>query len=131
VDENRVGDRHPVVQEYCTASRSAPDAESTRCARSSRISNSHPGTKSCKANALLDFLRSHYAEILYQIGDIVDGWNSGRSCGQAYALALRINDWYRRVRFKFGRRSLRIYLKRFLSKAASRLTATRFDEVRL
>ena len=131
MDENRVDDRHPVVREDRTASGSAPDAESTRCARSSRISNSHPGTKSCRADALLDFLRSHYAEILYQIGDIVDGWNSGRSCGQAYTLALRINDWYRRERFKFDRRSLRIYLKRFLSKAGSCLTAARFNEVRL
>ena len=131
MDENRVGDRHPVVREYRTASRSTPEVESSRCVRLGRISDFHLGTKSRKASALLDFLRSHYAEILYLVGDIVDGWNSGRSCGQAYTLALRINDWYGRVRFKFGRRSLRIYLKRSLSKAGNWLTATRFNEVRL
>jgi hypothetical protein len=148
VDENRVGDRHPVVQECRTARRFAPDAGSTRCFGSLSTSDFHLRTKSRKANAVLDFLRSHYAEILYLVGDMADGWNSGRywcwgpaqnaaaremvnwGWRNARPLFLRFShDW--RVRFKFGPRSLRTYLKRFLSKAGSCLTATRFNEVRL
>ncbi len=146
MDENRVGDRHPVVRVYRTASRSALDAESARRVRTLSISDFHLGTKSRKANALLDFLCSHYAEILYQVGDVVDGWNSGRywCWGPAQNAAAReIVNWgcrearilflpgCRRVRIKLDRRSLRTYLKRFLSKAANCLTATRFNEARL
>ena len=137
MDENRLGDRHPVVREYRTGSRSAIEAESTGWIRSSWIPDSHLGTKSCKANTLLDFLCSHYAEILYLAGDMVDGWNSGRYwcwCPAQNAAAREIVNWgwrNARVRFKLDGRSLRIYLKRFLSKAASRLTVTRFNEVRL
>jgi len=148
VDENRVGDRHPVVREDCTASWFAPDAGSTRCFRSLSISDFHQGTRSRKANALLDFLRSHYAEILYLAGDMVDGWNSGRywcwgpaqnaaareivTWGWRNARTLFLPDNHdRRVRLKFDPRSLRAYLKRFPSKAASCLTAARFNEVRL
>jgi len=43
------------------------------------ISDLHLGTRRCRARALLDFLCNHYAETLYLVGDIVDGWNSGRS----------------------------------------------------
>ena len=43
------------------------------------ISDVHLGTRACKAGALLDFLRHHSAETLYLVGDIVDGWNLGRS----------------------------------------------------
>ncbi len=145
VDENRVGDRHPVVREYRTGSASAPDAEPTPCFGSTWIADFNLGTKSRKVGALLDFLRSHYAEILYLAGDIVDGWNSGRwYWGPTQnAMAREIVDWgrrsarilfppgYRRVRIKLDRRSLRTYLKRFLSKATNCLTAARFNEVRL
>ena len=145
MDENRVGDRHPVVREYRAASRSALDAESARSFRSLSISDFALGTRYRKANALLEFFRSHYAEILYLIGDIVDGWNSGRWYWSPVqnAMAREIMDWgrreacilflpgCRRVRFKLDGRSSRTYLKRFLSKAAGCLTATRFDEVRL
>ncbi len=54
---------------------------------------------------------------------MVDGWNSGRywcwGPGQN-AAAREIVNWGRRT-----------YLKRFLSKAANCLSATRFNEVRL
>ncbi len=145
MDENRVGDRHSVVREYRTGSASAPDAEPTPCFGSTWIAVFNLGTKSRKVGALLDFLRSHYAEILYLAGDIVDGWNSGRWYWSPTqnAMAREIVNWgcrearilflpgCRRVRFKLDRRSLRTYLKRFLSKAAGCLTATRFNEVRL
>jgi UDP-2,3-diacylglucosamine pyrophosphatase LpxH len=38
------------------------------------LSDIHLGTKGCQAERLLDFLRHHEAEILYLVGDIVDGW---------------------------------------------------------
>jgi UDP-2,3-diacylglucosamine pyrophosphatase LpxH len=38
------------------------------------ISDLHLGTPGCQAAALLDFLKSHRADALYLVGDIVDGW---------------------------------------------------------
>ena len=49
----------------------------TKWYRSIWISDVHLGTRRCKAEALLDFLRRHEAETLYLVGDIVDGWNFG------------------------------------------------------
>jgi len=38
------------------------------------ISDIHLGTHGCKAEALLDFLKSTESENLYLVGDIIDGW---------------------------------------------------------
>lgn len=38
------------------------------------ISDVHLGAKGCRAERLLAFLRDHDAEIIYLVGDIVDGW---------------------------------------------------------
>jgi UDP-2,3-diacylglucosamine pyrophosphatase LpxH len=38
------------------------------------ISDLHLGTRGCKADCLLDFLRHVESEYLYLVGDIVDGW---------------------------------------------------------
>jgi len=38
------------------------------------ISDVHLGTRGCQADKLLDFLRLHDADIVYLVGDIVDGW---------------------------------------------------------
>jgi UDP-2,3-diacylglucosamine pyrophosphatase LpxH len=38
------------------------------------ISDIHLGTAGCKAEYLLDFLRHHESDLLYLVGDIVDGW---------------------------------------------------------
>lgn len=38
------------------------------------ISDTHLGTAGCKADLLLDFLKSIECEMLYLVGDIVDGW---------------------------------------------------------
>jgi len=43
------------------------------------LSDFHMGTPRCQAEILLDFLRHHQAQKLYLVGDIVDGWNFGRS----------------------------------------------------
>lgn len=43
------------------------------------ISDVHLGTKACKAEYLLDFLKKTECDTLYLVGDIVDGWRLKRS----------------------------------------------------
>jgi len=47
--------------------------------RSIWISDIHLGTRGCKADFLLDFLRHTESEYLYLVGDIVDGWRLRKS----------------------------------------------------
>ena len=47
--------------------------------RSIWISDLHLGTRGCKADFLLDFLRYTESEYLYLVGDIVDGWRLRKS----------------------------------------------------
>ncbi len=42
------------------------------------ISDLHIGTPGFQADALLDFLKHHPSEVLYLVGDIVDGWQLRR-----------------------------------------------------
>jgi len=51
----------------------ANDVDVTRY-RSIWISDVHLGTRGCKAEYLLDFLKSSESETLYLVGDILDGW---------------------------------------------------------
>jgi UDP-2,3-diacylglucosamine pyrophosphatase LpxH len=46
----------------------------TRHFRALFLSDLHLGTKGCQADRLLDFLRYHDADVIYLVGDIVDGW---------------------------------------------------------
>lgn len=50
------------------------DPEAERPFRTLFISDVHLGTRGCKADQLLDFLRVHDADTIYLVGDIVDGW---------------------------------------------------------
>jgi len=43
------------------------------------ISDTHIGTRQCKADMLLDFLQWNRSEYLYLVGDIIDGWNLRKS----------------------------------------------------
>jgi UDP-2,3-diacylglucosamine pyrophosphatase LpxH len=43
------------------------------------LSDIHLGTRGCKADFLLDFLRCNDCEYLYLVGDIIDGWQLRRS----------------------------------------------------
>src|SRR3954470_21608015 len=38
------------------------------------ISDIHLGTRGCQAEKFLDFLRDYDADLIYLVGDIVDGW---------------------------------------------------------
>jgi UDP-2,3-diacylglucosamine pyrophosphatase LpxH len=48
--------------------------DGTRRYRALFISDIHLGTRGCQAERLLDFLRTHDADTIYLVGDIVDGW---------------------------------------------------------
>src|SRR5476649_2351258 len=43
------------------------------------ISDVHLGTRGCKAEFLLDFLKNTESDYLYLVGDIIDGWRLRRS----------------------------------------------------
>jgi len=43
------------------------------------ISDIHLGTRGCKADFLLDFLKHYESDVLYLVGDIIDGWSLKRS----------------------------------------------------
>lgn len=43
------------------------------------LSDIHLGTRGCKADFLLDFLRHNDSQYLYLVGDIIDGWQLKRS----------------------------------------------------
>ena len=51
----------------------------TRRYRSIWLSDIHLGTRGCKADFLLDFLRHTESDYLYLVGDIIDGWRLRRS----------------------------------------------------
>ena len=42
--------------------------------RSIWLSDVHLGTRGCKAEFLLDFIKQHDADCIYLLGDIIDGW---------------------------------------------------------
>jgi hypothetical protein len=43
------------------------------------ISDVHLGTRGCKADFLVDFLRYNDASTIYLVGDIIDGWRLKKS----------------------------------------------------
>ncbi|MBI5165816.1 MAG: UDP-2,3-diacylglucosamine diphosphatase [Magnetospirillum sp.] len=55
------------------------DVKASRHYRSIWISDIHLGTRGCKAEALLDFLKHCESDFLYLVGDVVDGWRLKRS----------------------------------------------------
>jgi UDP-2,3-diacylglucosamine pyrophosphatase LpxH len=62
------------------------------------LSDIHLGTRACKAERLLDFLRAHEAEHLFLIGDIVDFWSMNRSIHWSTAQNTVIQKILRRAR---------------------------------
>jgi UDP-2,3-diacylglucosamine pyrophosphatase LpxH len=58
---------------------SAHDAPEAQRFRAIWISDIHLGTPGCQAEALLDFLKHTESELLYLVGDIIDGWQLRRS----------------------------------------------------
>ena len=76
-----------------------PPAATTNYYRSIWISDLHLGTRRCKAEALLDFLRHNQADNLYLVGDIVDGWVLGPAWYWSPAQTAVVEEialWHRR-----------------------------------
>ncbi|HVW75365.1 MAG TPA: UDP-2,3-diacylglucosamine diphosphatase [Rhizomicrobium sp.] len=68
---------------FTPARPAAPPATAIDTTRFSRhrtifISDTHLGTRGCKAEALADFLAHNECDTLYLVGDIVDGWQLKR-----------------------------------------------------
>lgn len=66
--------------------------------RSIFLSDVHLGTRACKAERLLDFLRAHPAENLYLIGDIIDFWSMRRGIQWSRAQNTVVQKVLRRAR---------------------------------
>ncbi len=50
------------------------DPAASRRFRALFISDVHLGSRGCQADLFLNFLRDHDADVIYLVGDIVDGW---------------------------------------------------------
>jgi UDP-2,3-diacylglucosamine pyrophosphatase LpxH len=74
--ENLLGGALPTRQ--TTPAITATDTASYRRHRTIFISDTHLGTRGCKAEALADFLAHNDCAILFLVGDIVDGWQLKR-----------------------------------------------------
>jgi UDP-2,3-diacylglucosamine pyrophosphatase LpxH len=55
------------------------ETEGARRYRTIWLSDIHLGTKGCRADMLLDFLRETESDNLFLVGDIVDGWRLTKS----------------------------------------------------
>jgi UDP-2,3-diacylglucosamine pyrophosphatase LpxH len=75
--ENALGNFLPLSTGR-NAARSTSDTRPSRSHRTIFISDTHLGTKGCKAEALADFLAHNECETLFLVGDIVDGWRLKR-----------------------------------------------------
>src|ERR1700742_2167151 len=51
-----------------------PDDPGSKRVRAIFLSDLHLGTRGCQAQKVLDFLRCYDADLIYLVGDIVDGW---------------------------------------------------------
>src|SRR5687768_14846892 len=62
----RIAQHKPVIPERPCGQR--------RKFRTIWISDIHLGTKGCNAHLLIDFLDTTDSEVMYLVGDIIDGW---------------------------------------------------------
>ena len=87
---------------FTPARAAAPPASATDTARFTRhrtifISDTHLGTRGCKAEALADFLAHNACDTLYLVGDIVDGWQLKRRWYWTPAQQEVVNEVLRKV----------------------------------
>jgi UDP-2,3-diacylglucosamine pyrophosphatase LpxH len=66
------------TQQRFSFGKSAEDLLAPRRYRAAWISDTHLGTRGCKATALLDFLRENDFRTLYIVGDLIDIWSLRR-----------------------------------------------------
>jgi UDP-2,3-diacylglucosamine pyrophosphatase LpxH len=103
--------RHPMADaawfenalEHCLPSRAAAlpatvtDTARFRRHRTIFISDTHLGTRGCKAEALADFLAHNDCATLFLVGDIVDGWRLKRRWYWTQAQTRVIGEILRKV----------------------------------
>jgi UDP-2,3-diacylglucosamine pyrophosphatase LpxH len=87
---------------FTPARPAAPPVTATDTARFARhrtifISDTHLGTRGCKAEALADFLAHNDCETLYLVGDIVDGWQMKRRWFWTQAQSHVVSEVLRKV----------------------------------
>ncbi|MBA2590356.1 MAG: UDP-2,3-diacylglucosamine diphosphatase [Alphaproteobacteria bacterium] len=87
---------------FLTSRPAAPPALVTDTSRFSRhrtifISDTHLGTRGCKAEALADFLAHNDCATLFLVGDIVDGWRLKRRWYWTDAQTQVVNEILRKV----------------------------------
>jgi len=66
--------RHPQSPAPTPDSPQRPDEPQVGRYRAIFLSDIHLGTAGCKAGHLLDFLRHTESDVLYLVGDVIDGW---------------------------------------------------------
>jgi UDP-2,3-diacylglucosamine pyrophosphatase LpxH len=127
VTEQRLFNRRLPNSETPRAARATSSpAPEARHYRSIWISDFHLGTARCKADALLEFLRTHTAENLFLVGDVIDGWNLGPGwCWNAAQTAVVEEIW------AWRRRGARlVFLPGNHDEANGSLIRTLFGDVR-
>ncbi len=72
--ESVIGRCNQPENAFATSSGIVVAAGHHRRFRSLFVSDVHLGTRGCQAERLLEFLRHHDADMIYLVGDIVDGW---------------------------------------------------------
>ena len=61
-------------QTFREAALPSADANAPHRYRALFISDTHLGTRGCRADYLLDFLRHNECDTPYLVGDVIDGW---------------------------------------------------------
>ncbi len=62
------------MMQFPSTGAAAPD-DNGRCFATLFISDMHLGARSCRDEALLDFLQAHHADRIFLVGDIFDTWH--------------------------------------------------------
>ena len=91
------------------------------------ISDVHLGTRGCKAEFLLDFLRHTESEYLYLVGDIIDCWRLRRS----WYWAQSHNDFVQKVLRKARKGTHVIYVPGNHDEAARDYCGLTFGDVQV
>jgi UDP-2,3-diacylglucosamine pyrophosphatase LpxH len=71
---NEGDDYQPLWMEEMGTEEPHPKSPERRHYRTIWVSDVHLGTRGCKAELLLDFLKHNHSDTLYLVGDIIDGW---------------------------------------------------------
>lgn len=59
---------------FGNAIESSRSQQTQRELRALFLSDIHLGSRACRSDRLIEFLRHHRADSIYLVGDIVDGW---------------------------------------------------------